>query len=83
MQIKGNRLQVFKVSPGLKKNDYVTVQDFSDGQQVQFGIDKSEARNLKPGDFVDIDGPVYFGEYNGKMFATLPLGTLRKAKAAA
>lgn len=83
MQIKGVRLQVFKVTQGQKKNDYVTLQDFTDGSQVQFGVDKSEARNLKPGEFVDIDGPVNFGEYNGKMFVTLPLGTLRKAKAAA
>jgi len=34
MQIKGNRLQVFKVVQGQREHDYVTLQDFTDGSQV-------------------------------------------------
>lgn len=75
------RVQVFKIAEGQKNKDYVTLQDFGTGSQFQVGLDKSEARGLKPGDFVNIDGPVQIGEFNGKMFLSIPVGTISKIKA--
>lgn len=74
------RVQVFKIAEGQKNKDYVTLQDFATGSQFQVGLDKTEARGLKPGDFIGIDGPVQIGEYNGKMFLSFPVGTISKIK---
>lgn len=82
MKLQG-RVQVFKVAEGQKSKDYVTLQDFQTGSQFQVGVDKAAARDLRPGDFINIDGPIQFGEFSGKMFITLPAGSFTKLKAAA
>lgn len=83
MKIIGNAtvLKAFEANSG---KTYLDLVDFEQGSVVKMSINTHSAKGIKPGQAIQIDGGVFFGQSQegGGIYMVLDDGAIKQPKAA-